>query len=297
MESNTSYIDLSRGLPDPRIVKSLEEIMKELKIETVMFEGIMKGFYDAVKYVINLRGIDFKPHFATSVMEVTRQTFDECRAVSAEEPTHDSVIREDKVVTYEGLVAEGKWEFKGDCFYFAPVNNPTGVVADSKISEEFLEDSIEKGVKIVEDDVYGYFSNSKALLDKNVVYTSSFTRILGPGLRVAFTNRKYYGKPSSISQYIISRLYEMGELQRIIKEEKEVYEKRLNEAKDFFSSSLYKVPQGGVSLLLTIPKEKFLVKVADGSRYFKRKEGRENLSRLTISRYSISEIRDKLFKY
>lgn len=51
MESNTSYIDLSRGLPDPRIVKSLEEIMKELKIETVMFEGIMKGFYNAVKYV------------------------------------------------------------------------------------------------------------------------------------------------------------------------------------------------------------------------------------------------------
>ena len=114
MESNTSYIDLTRGLPDPRIVKPLEGIVKELKIETVMFEGIMKGFYDTVKYVINLRRIDFEPYFATSVMEVTRQTFDKCKIVSAEEPTHDNVIREDKVVTYDGLVAEGKWEFKGD---------------------------------------------------------------------------------------------------------------------------------------------------------------------------------------
>ena len=288
MGLSTSYIDLSRGFPDPKIFPSeeIKEILRETNYDVVNTEGKIEGIDEAIHYLLKIRGIDFEFNLATSTMEVINNIVSSS-TVACEEPSHDGIIMKPGVMSYEGLVAEGKWKFAGKYFYFSIVNNPTGVVAKGKKLEEFREEAKNKGVKIILDDVYGYFSDTKAFFDENTIYVSSLSRILGSGLRIAFTNTKTRSKPSSISQYIVKRLYESGVLQSIIEKEKRVYFERLKKASEFFEKYLYKKPEGGVSLLLTLPKEKFNAIVADGSRYFKRKV---NFTRITISRYDVSEI-------
>ncbi len=288
-ESNTTYIDLSRGYPDPKIFPSEEirEILKEIDYSVFNTEEKVNGIDDAIYYLLKIRGINFDFNLATSAMEVIDQVINSCKSVSSEEPTHDGVIKYPQVIPYEGLVAEGKWNLSNPCFYFALVNNPTGVVAKGKELQTFLEEAKNKNVKIIEDDVYGYFSDSKAFYSDDVIYVSSLSRILGSGIRLAFTNVKTKSKPSSISQYIVKRLYEIGTLQRIIKEEKYTYSKRLQKASEFFSKYLFRKPEGGVSFLVNITKEKFKAKVVDGSKYFRKKV---EMSRITVSRYDVEDI-------
>jgi len=289
MELNTSYIDLSRGFPDPKIFPSeeIKEILREINYDVVNTEGKIEGIDEAIYYLLKIRGIGFEFNLATSTMEVINNIISSS-TVACEEPSHDGIIMKPGVMSYEGLVAKGKWKFSGKYFYFSIVNNPTGVVAKGKKLEEFREEAKNKGIKIILDDVYGYFSDTKAFFDENTtIYVSSLSRILGSGLRIAFTNAKTKSRPSSISQYIVKRLYESGVLQSIIEKEKRVYSERLKKASEFFEKYLYKKPEGGVSLLLTLQKERFNAIVSDGSRYFKRKV---NFTRITISRYDISEI-------
>ena len=289
MGLNTSFIDLSRGFPDPKIlpIDEIKEILREIDYEVLNAEGKIKGIDEAIHYLLKIRGIDFDFNLATSAMEVINNIISSSTA-SCEEPTHDGVIRNPRVIANEGLVAEGKWKFVGEYFYFSIVNNPTGAIAKGKELEEFREEAKNKGVKIILDDVYGYFSDTKAFFDENTIYVSSLSRILGSWIRIAFTNAKTNSKPSSISQYIVKRLYETGILQIVIEKEKRIYNERLKKASEFFEKYLYKKPEGGVSLLLTLPKERFNAIVADGSRYFKK--GNVNFTRITISRYDISEI-------
>lgn len=238
--------------------------------------------------MLKIRGVDFEFYLATSAMEVINNIITHAKSVGCEEPTHDSIIQNQKVIPHEGLVAEGKIELNEEYFYFSIVNNPTGKVAKRKEIEKLIEEAKDKGTKIILDDVYGYFSDSNAFIDDNVIYVSSFSRILGSGIRIAFTNMKTNSKPSSLSQYLVKRLYEMGTLKKVIDMEKEIYSSRLNGISKYFEKYLYKKPEGGVSILLSLPPEKFNAKVIDGSIYFRRKI--KGLTRLTISRYDIKDI-------
>ncbi|ARM75589.1 aminotransferase class I/II-fold pyridoxal phosphate-dependent enzyme [Acidianus manzaensis] len=290
MESNTTYIDLSRGFPDPKIFPSQEikEILKETDYYSIVnTEDKIEGIDDAIYYLQKIRGVNFDFNLATSAMEIINDVISNAQSIGCEEPTHDGVIKNPKIVAHEGLVADGKWDLSEKYFYFSIVNNPTGVVIKNNELKRFLEDVKNKGVKIILDDVYGYFSETKAFFNENVIYVSSLSRILGPGIRLAFTNVKTKSKPSTISQYIVKRLYEMGVLQRVIDSERYIYSTRLKKVSEFFEKYLFRKPEGGVSLLLTLPKDKFKAKVADGSRYFRKKL---SLTRITISRYEISDI-------
>ncbi|AWR96949.1 aminotransferase class I/II-fold pyridoxal phosphate-dependent enzyme [Acidianus sulfidivorans JP7] len=289
MESNTSSIDLSRGFPDPKIFPSneIKEILKEIDYNIINTEEKIKGIDDAIYYLLKIRGINFDFNLATSAMEVINDVILGAKSVGCEEPTHDGIIKKSKVIPHEGLVAEGNWQLTEDYFYFSIVNNPTGVVAENNLLKKFLEEAKNKGVKIILDDVYGYFSDVKAFFNENVIYVSSLSRILGPGIRIAFTNIKTKSKPSTISQYLVKRLYEMGVLQRVIDSERYVYSLRLKKISEFFEKYLYRKPKGGVSVLLTLPKDRFKAKVTDGSRYFRKKV---DFTRITISRYDVSEI-------
>jgi len=261
--------------------------LKEIDYSVLNVEGKVEGIDDAIYYLLKIRGENFDFNLATSAMEVIDNVINMCKTVGSEEPTHDGIIKYPQVFPYEGLVAEGKWNLSNPCFYFAIVNNPTGIVAKGKELERFLEEAKNKSVKIIEDDVYGYFSDSKAFYSDNVIYVSSLSRILGSGIGLAFTNIKVKSKPSSISQYIVKRLYEMGTLQRVIQEEKYTYVKRLQKASEFFANYLFRKPEGGVSLLVNLAKEKFKAKVTNGSKYFRKKV---EMTRITISRYEIEDI-------
>jgi DNA-binding transcriptional MocR family regulator len=171
--------------------------------------------------------------------------------------------------------------------YITPnFHNPAGLVYSRERREQLLEVMHGTEIPIIEDDAYGelYFDEKSyqtsrpmktwadAEMDSQILYTGSFSKILGPGLRLAWAlvPKEIYDKMSickqsidacspTISQVIAQQFMASGEIDKYILEVREIYRQR----RDCMLAAIEKYlpkevtfvkPQGGFYLWLKMPQ-------------------------------------------
>lgn len=163
-------------------------------------------------------------------------------------------------------------------FYTIPdFQNPTGVCASAKKREKVAGLAAEYGTMVVEDSPYRklrYRGEEKPTLrsfnPEEVVQTSSFSKLVGPGMRVGWVvgNSKIiddlavfaedtYITPSLLSQGLINHLIEEGWLEKNIEDLIALYNPRLEATLDsleeYFPEADWVPAQGGFFVGLWLP--------------------------------------------
>jgi len=168
--------------------------------------------------------------------------------------------------------------------------NPAGVTLSLKKREKLLELASEYGFTIFEDDPYRDLSFSgEALpsmfsLDQNncVVYVSSFTKTVCPGVRVGFilaperftaraaqlaTNT--YISPSMVSQAIVNDFCRSGKLERSIETVKAALKERSAVLADELAKQIpaakFRRPEGGYFMWVDLPEGTDISALADSA--------------------------------
>jgi 2-aminoadipate transaminase len=158
--------------------------------------------------------------------------------------------------------------------------NPTGVSLSLERRREIVAISQENDLLVVEDDPYGdlFFEGEKssslfALSEgRNVIYLSTFSKTIAPGLRVAFAaaDEEIAGKlalikqgtdlqTNTLGQYIVNDYLESGLLPEHLRKLRTTYRTRRdlmqNAMKDHFPSTVtWNRPGGGMFLWVTLPE-------------------------------------------
>lgn len=158
--------------------------------------------------------------------------------------------------------------------------NPTGVSLSLERRREIVEISKAHDVLVVEDDPYRdlFFEGDKlpSLFTmtggKNVVYLSTFSKTIAPGLRVAFAaaDEELAGKlalvkqgtdlqTNTLGQYLVNEYLESGRLPEHLKMLRRTYKTRrdlmlASMEKHFPSSLSWNLPAGGMFLWVTLPE-------------------------------------------
>lgn len=113
------------------------------------------------------------------------------------------------VDAYQQLVASGKVQA---CLIMANFSNPTGATMPENNKQRFVEVSTRYNIPIIEDDVYGdlYFSRTRPKPLKAydteglVLYCSSFSKTICPGLRVGYTLAGQFQQNAQRIRYMTS---------------------------------------------------------------------------------------------
>ena len=160
--------------------------------------------------------------------------------------------------------------------------NPTGVSLSLERRREIVEISKQSDLLVVEDDPYGdlFFEGEKlpslfALGDgRNIVYLSTFSKTIAPGLRVAFAaaDEEIAGKlamikqgtdlqTNTLGQFIVNEYLESGLLPEHLRKLRTTYRVRrdlmLTAMKEHFPSTLtWNRPGGGMFLWVTLPENR-----------------------------------------
>ncbi|MGC1456220.1 MAG: PLP-dependent aminotransferase family protein [Nitrospirota bacterium] len=158
--------------------------------------------------------------------------------------------------------------------------NPTGVSLSLERRREIVEISKQSDLLVVEDDPYGdlFFEGEKlpslfALGDgRNIIYLSTFSKTIAPGLRVAFAaaDEEIAGKlamikqgtdlqTNTLGQFIVNEYLESGLLPEHLRKLRTTYRVRrdlmLTAMKEHFPSTLtWNRPGGGMFLWVTLPE-------------------------------------------
>ena len=169
--------------------------------------------------------------------------------------------------------------------YYSPnFHNPAGIIYSKGVKQQLIELLRGKDIPIIEDDVYSdlYFYEDdvpKMELIKSmnpegidVCFTGSFSKILGPGLRLGWmlVPEHIYNKcelikqsidacSPSISQVIADKFIREGYINKYIAEVREEYKKRgltMIEALDKYlpEGTTYEKPRGGFYTWIKLPK-------------------------------------------
>jgi 2-aminoadipate transaminase len=158
--------------------------------------------------------------------------------------------------------------------------NPTGASLSPERRREIVEISKENDLLVVEDDPYGdlFFEGEKppslfTLSDgRNVIYLSTFSKTIAPGLRVAFAaaDEEIAGKlamvkqgtdlqTNTLGQYIVNEYLESGLLPEHLLKLRTTYRARrdhmLSAMKKHFPSTIaWNRPNGGMFLWVILPE-------------------------------------------
>jgi DNA-binding transcriptional MocR family regulator len=158
--------------------------------------------------------------------------------------------------------------------------NPTGVSLSLERRREIVEIAKENDLLVVEDDPYGdlFFEGKKesslfSLSEgRNVIYLSTFSKTIAPGLRVAFAaaDEEIAGKlalikqgtdlqTNTLGQYIVNEYLESGQLPEHLLKLRATYRSRrdlmLSAMKEHFPSTVaWNRPGGGMFLWGTLPE-------------------------------------------
>lgn len=158
--------------------------------------------------------------------------------------------------------------------------NPTGVSLSLERRREIVEIAKNNDLLLVEDDPYGdlFFEGEKQTSlftlseGKNVIYLSTFSKTIAPGLRVAFAaaDEEIAGKlamikqgtdlqTNTLGQYIVNEYLESGLLPEHLRKLRTTYRSRrdlmLVAMKKHFSSTItWNCPGGGMFLWITLPE-------------------------------------------
>ncbi len=232
--------------------------------------------------------------------------------------------------SYEKTIAAGK---KPKFIYLIPeFQNPTGISMTLERKREILAFAIEKGLLIVEDDPYGelrYKGEIPMSLfeiarkefgnDETVTLVKSFSKLLGPGLRVAYVMsckqviskmcswlQKVSVTPECIVQRVIARYMEKGEFTPHVNRVREFYHKQCQAMLDTLEESMpswveWTVPEGGMFIWITLPENmngdelftealKHKVAFVPGSKFYPTGFERYNAIRLNYSYATIDQI-------
>ncbi len=157
--------------------------------------------------------------------------------------------------------------------------NPTGVSLSADRRREIVEISKENDLLVVEDDPYGelYFEGEKQpslfTLSEggNVIYLSTFSKTIAPGLRVAFAaaDEEIAGKlamikqgtdlqTNTLGQYIVNEYLESGLIPEHLRKLRTTYRARRDlmlaaMKKHFPSTAAWNCPGGGMFLWVSLP--------------------------------------------
>jgi len=190
----------------------------------------------------------------------------------------DGMIPEELEKTVKQVISEGK---QVKFLYVIPsFQNPTSSLLTMERREKIIELAKKYDFLIVEDNPYGYISFEGPMPtpikglddDKRVIYTSTFSKIVSPGMRIGwvcaheeFIMKMREAKSSTIisnslpSQYAAAKLFMRGDVDKQIEKMKKVYRKKRDvmlEAMDtyFPKEAKWNHPKGGLFLWVELPK-------------------------------------------
>ncbi|KOX90160.1 2-aminoadipate transaminase [Thermus aquaticus] len=213
-------ISFAGGLPAPELFPKAEaaekaaEILKE-KGEVALQYGPTEGYLPLRAFVAEWLGVEVEEVLITTgsqqALDLLGKVFlDEGAPVLLEAPSYLGAIQAFRAYGPRFLtvptgeegpdleaLAEGLKEGPRFLYLIPSFQNPSGGLMPLRARERLLEMVMEKGLLVVEDDAYRelYFGESrvKSLFElareagyPGVIYLSSFSKILAPGLRVAF---------------------------------------------------------------------------------------------------------------
>ncbi|MGI8716088.1 MAG: PLP-dependent aminotransferase family protein [Solirubrobacteraceae bacterium] len=157
-------------------------------------------------------------------------------------------------------------------------HNPAGVTMSLARRRELVRIAGERELLILEDNPYGLLRYEgeplptlHSLDDEFVIYASTFSKILSPGLRLGWAaapspilHKMQIGKQgsdlssSSISQYFVSAYFDDGPWENYIRSLREIYRRRRDVmldalAEHFPREAEWTHPQGGLFIWVTLP--------------------------------------------
>ncbi|WP_048062939.1 PLP-dependent aminotransferase family protein [Caldivirga maquilingensis] len=133
---------------------------------------------------------------------------------------------------------------EGDIVYTIPnCHNPTGVCMSDDNRRMLIEASEEKGFLIIEDDPYTVLSlkapRPLRSVSSNVIYVGTFSKILGPGLRIGFIVapnwlrghlerlEQHDFSTSTLTQLIVYKLLRSNTVDKVLGKARGIYEEKL----------------------------------------------------------------------
>lgn len=190
-----------------------------------------------------------------------------------EVPTHPS-----EGISLEGLqMALEQWPVKA-CLVVANHSNPLGTRLSDERKRQLVELLEEAGVPLIEDDIYGdlYFWGERPRPAKafdrtgNVIYCSSFSKTISPGLRLGWMipgrylpearQQKYFHNlaTASIPQMAVAHFLEQGGYDRYLRTARQRYRdanERMRAAvgRYFPEGTAVSRPQGGFVVWVQLP--------------------------------------------
>jgi 2-aminoadipate transaminase len=157
-------------------------------------------------------------------------------------------------------------------------HNPAGVTMSLERRRALVRIAAERELLVLEDNPYGLLRyeaeplpNLRALDDEFVIYASTFSKILSPGVRLGWAiapgpilSKMQIGKQgsdlcsSSISQYFVAAYFEAGPWEDYVRSLLEIYRRRRDVmldamAEHFPREASWTHPQGGLFIWATMP--------------------------------------------
>jgi 2-aminoadipate transaminase len=205
------------------------------------------------------------PTFSTYQAEVVQVTMD-----------RDGMRVDELAQTLERLEQAGR---RPKFIYTVPnFHNPAGVTMSLERRRQLVRIAAERELLILEDNPYGLLRYEgtplpalRALDDEFVVYASTFSKILSPGVRLGWTaapapilQKMNLGKQaadlcsSSISQYFVGAYFDSGPWEDYVRSLIEIYRRRRDVmldalAEHFPREAEWTHPQGGLFIWVTLP--------------------------------------------
>ena len=191
-------------------------------------------------------------------------------------------------ISIEALeLALEQWPVKA-CVIVASFGNPLGACLPDSKKQQLTELAREKQVTLIEDDVYGELCHQSSRpaplksfdLNDNVIYCSSFSKTLSPGVRVGWVTShtraqrleylKYVLNFSSANpgQLAIAQILESGQYDRYLRQVRQQYayatQRLINKLFQLFpSGTRITQPTGGFVVWVELPKKVDTVSLAN----------------------------------
>jgi 2-aminoadipate transaminase len=188
----------------------------------------------------------------------------------------DGMVVEELEPLLDALEAEGR---RPKFVYTVPnFHNPAGVTMSLERRRELVRIAGERELLILEDNPYGLLRYEgtplptlRSLDDEFVIYASTFSKILSPGVRLGWTTapapilqKMNIGKQasdlcsSSISQYFVSAYFDSGPWEEYVRSLIEIYRRRRDVmldslAEHFPREAEWTHPEGGLFIWATLP--------------------------------------------
>ncbi len=205
------------------------------------------------------------PTFSSYQADVVQVTMD-----------RDGIRVDELEAVLDGLEATGR---RPKFIYTVPnFHNPAGVTLSLERRRELVRIAAERELLILEDNPYGLLRYEgtplptlRSLDDEFVIYASTFSKILSPGVRLGWTaapapilQKMNIGKQgsdlcsSSISQHFVGAYFDSGPWEDYVRSLIEIYRRRRDVmldslAEHFPRESEWTHPEGGLFIWVTLP--------------------------------------------